>query len=79
MNTIPQIILNLVRCVASRSACGFECGLDIAGANGAGWQSVLVKTGVYTGGQPTHQPTHYAEDVEEAVRWAIDREMKGRH
>ncbi|KAJ7350323.1 HAD hydrolase [Mycena albidolilacea] len=52
---------------------------DIAGANGAGWQSVLVKTGVYTGGQPTHQPTHYAQDVEEAVRWAIDREMKGRH
>ncbi|KAF7375935.1 Fungal-trans domain-containing protein [Mycena sanguinolenta] len=39
---------------------------DIAGANGAGWESVLVKTGVFTGAQPTHQPTYHAEDVEEA-------------
>ncbi|KAI0708176.1 HAD hydrolase [Cerioporus squamosus] len=51
---------------------------DIAGANGAGWPSILVKTGVYeeARGPPTHTPTHIAEDVEEAVRWAIDREMK---
>ncbi|KAI0633736.1 HAD hydrolase [Trametes polyzona] len=50
---------------------------DIAGANGAGWPSILVKTGVYdpAQGEPTHKPTHIAEDVEEAVRWAIEREM----
>ncbi|SJK97772.1 uncharacterized protein ARMOST_01026 [Armillaria ostoyae] len=43
---------------------------DIAGANGAGWPSVLVRTGVYDPihGSPTHKPTHEAEDVEEAVR-----------
>ncbi|KAJ7718008.1 hypothetical protein DFH07DRAFT_860723 [Mycena maculata] len=52
----------------------------IAGANAANWQSVLVGTGVFNGGIPTHQPTHQAEDVEEAVRWAITREMqKGKH
>ena len=51
---------------------------DIAGANAAGWPSVLVKTGVYEPlkGPPTHLPTHYAEDVEEAVRWAIEQEAK---
>ncbi|KAI0744857.1 HAD hydrolase [Earliella scabrosa] len=50
---------------------------DIAGANTAGWPSVLVKTGVYdpARGPPTHTPTYIAEDVEEAVRWAIEREM----
>ena len=50
---------------------------DIAGANAAGWPSVLVKTGVYdpARGPPTHTPTYIAEDVEEAVRWAIEREM----
>ncbi|KAJ7039158.1 HAD-hyrolase-like-domain-containing protein [Mycena alexandri] len=46
---------------------------DIAGANAANWQSVLVKTGVFSGGKPSHEPTHQAEDVEEAVRWAITR------
>ncbi|KAH9894895.1 HAD-like domain-containing protein [Cubamyces lactineus] len=50
---------------------------DIAGANGAGWKSVLVRTGVYdpVHGPPAHTPTYIAEDVEEAVRWAIEREM----
>ena len=51
---------------------------DIAGANAAGWGSVLVKTGVYdpVDGPPTHTPTHIADDVEAAVRWAIERELK---
>ncbi|KAJ8480740.1 hypothetical protein ONZ51_g6464 [Trametes cubensis] len=50
---------------------------DIAGANGAGWESVLVRTGVYdpAQGPPAHTPTYVAEDVEEAVRWAIERSM----
>ena len=54
---------------------------DIAGANVAGWNSILVKTGVYNSSQgtPTHLPTHFAEDVEEAVEWAIERELKLRN
>ncbi|KAL5631444.1 hypothetical protein ACGC1H_007085 [Rhizoctonia solani] len=51
---------------------------DIAGANGAGWESILVHTGVYdptTGVPPTHTPTHQAKDVGEAVRWALHREI----
>ncbi|KAI0344295.1 HAD-superfamily hydrolase [Trametopsis cervina] len=48
---------------------------DIAGANGAGWRSVLVRTGVYdpTEGPPAHEPTFEAADVEEAVTLAIQR------
>ena len=51
--------------------------LDIAGANAAGWSSVLVRTGVYdpSAGPPKHQPTCEAEDVEEAVQWAIKHAM----
>ncbi|KAH8984516.1 HAD hydrolase [Lactarius akahatsu] len=50
---------------------------DIAGANAAGWSSILVRTGVYdpADGPPTHKPTHEAENVEAAVHWAIEREF----
>ena len=50
---------------------------DIAGANAAGWKSILVRSGVYDSrhGPPTHQPTHQTEDVAEAVRWALEQEM----
>ncbi|KAG9084953.1 hypothetical protein FS749_004802 [Ceratobasidium sp. UAMH 11750] len=51
---------------------------DIAGANSAGWESVLVHTGVYnphTGIPPTHTPTHQAGNVAEAVEWALRREI----
>lgn len=50
---------------------------DIAGANAAGWKSILVHTGVYDPrrGTPSHQPTHQAEDVAEAVRWALEQEF----
>ncbi|KAG1742113.1 HAD-like domain-containing protein [Suillus lakei] len=49
---------------------------DIAGANAAGWKSILVHTGVYDPhrGPPSHPPTHQAEDVAEAVRWALEQE-----
>ena len=48
---------------------------DIAGANKAGWNSVLVHTGVYepTEGPPRHTPTFEAENVEEAVKMAIEK------
>ncbi|PPQ98386.1 hypothetical protein CVT24_004065 [Panaeolus cyanescens] len=50
---------------------------DIAGANAASWQSILVKTGVYdvNNGPPTHSPSHLADDVEGAVEWAIRQEF----
>lgn len=51
---------------------------DIAGANAANWSSVLVHTGVFdpSAGPPSHRPTREAPDVEAAVRWAIEKEMK---
>ncbi|KZV71152.1 HAD-superfamily hydrolase [Peniophora sp. CONT] len=50
---------------------------DIAGANGAGWSSVLVRTGVYedTHGPPAHKPTHIADHVLDAVQWAMRKEL----
>lgn len=52
---------------------------DIAGANGAGWNSFLVETGVYdpsTGLPPTHTPTEIVTDVEAAVRRGIEMAFK---
>lgn len=50
---------------------------DIAGANGANWYSILVETGVYdpSHGRPSHPPTHYAKNVEEAVKWALELQL----
>jgi len=52
--------------------------LDIAGANAANWFSILVRTGVYSAdqGPPTHTPHYHAENVGEAVWWAIEREYR---
>lgn len=50
---------------------------DIRGANGykspfgSQWTSILVKTGVYQGGEPNVQPQHIADNVGEAVDWAL--------
>ena len=49
---------------------------DIAGANSFGWQSLLVRTGVYGGGEPAHKPTKIVDNVEEGVLWAIAREAE---
>lgn len=51
---------------------------DIAGANAANWLSILVNTGVFdlAQGPPIHLPTHFAQDVEEAVKWAVAREYR---
>lgn len=48
---------------------------DIWGANMYGWNSILLRTGVYAGGEPAHAPTFIADDVELAVEWAIKREL----
>lgn len=50
---------------------------DIAGANAANWSSILVHTGVYDpalGLPPTNKPTIELQNVEEAVKWAMQRE-----
>lgn len=50
---------------------------DIWGANDYGWESILVRTGVYDGHSvPPHIPTFIADDVEQAVDWAITREIE---
>ncbi|KAK4057079.1 hypothetical protein OIO90_001979 [Microbotryomycetes sp. JL221] len=53
---------------------------DIAGANGFGWDSILVRTGVFKGYKPEeakHVPTVVKEDVLDGVRWALEREGFG--
>lgn len=49
---------------------------DISGAAGYGWESVLVRTGVWSDaqGDPTPAPTLVADNVEEAVASALRRE-----
>ncbi|KAL7423421.1 hypothetical protein Q5752_001001 [Cryptotrichosporon argae] len=51
---------------------------DIAGANAHGWHSILLRTGVYQGGEPAHRPTVICDDVEQGVWWAIEREAARR-
>lgn len=49
---------------------------DIDGANRYGWNSVLLRTGVYAGGEPAKKPTMITDDVELAVEWAWKNELK---
>lgn len=52
---------------------------DIRGANEyqspwkSQWSSVLVRSGVYTGGTPAYTPTVVLDGVWDAVQWALDR------
>jgi ribonucleotide monophosphatase NagD (HAD superfamily) len=50
---------------------------DIAGAVAHGWNSILLRTGVYQGGEPSYPATTIADDVEKGVLWAIERELTG--
>lgn len=53
---------------------------DILGANqykspvGSTWHSILVRSGVYTGGEPVHKPEAVVDDVWDAVRWGMEKE-----
>ncbi|PWN21510.1 HAD-superfamily hydrolase [Microstroma glucosiphilum] len=49
---------------------------DIRGGNDFGWETCLVQTGVYKSsqGQPKYPATMIVQDVEEAVRTALERE-----
>jgi ribonucleotide monophosphatase NagD (HAD superfamily) len=55
---------------------------DIAGGNsyksafGSKWSSILLRTGVYAGGEPAHKPTVIVDDVYDAVQWAIEDAKK---
>jgi len=57
---------------------------DIAGANaykspwGTEWVSVLVKTGVYRNGDDDGGAKAVVDNVEEAVKWAVEREERER-
>ncbi|KAG7007662.1 hypothetical protein G7Y79_00008g023000 [Physcia stellaris] len=52
---------------------------DICGANryrspvGTGWESILVRTGVYKEGKPDYEPKAIVPDVTAAVRWALEK------
>lgn len=68
--------------MCSAARCGLDIDAkDIAGAHAHGWSSILVKTGVFreADGPPVPQPTHIANNVEEGVHWAIDRELRKDH
>ncbi|KAG0017417.1 hypothetical protein BGZ81_010749 [Podila clonocystis] len=54
---------------------------DIAGANGCGWNSLLVRTGVFEGegNHHIHPATAVVDDVEDAVRWIISKEIMKKH
>jgi len=55
---------------------------DILGANqyrsetGSEWLSILVRSGVYNGGEPAHKPRTVVEDVWDAVQWGLRNEGK---
>lgn len=61
-------------------AVGDNPAADIQGANGYGWTSVLVRTGVFTGkgNSPDFPADIVCENVEEAVESIITQEEKHR-
>ena len=50
---------------------------DILGANqyssvvGSAWHSILVRSGVFSGGEPAHSPKAIVDDVWNAVQWGL--------
>jgi len=51
---------------------------DIKGANdyqspqGTEWQSILVRSGVYSDGEPAWKPRVIVDDVWDAVQWGLE-------
>ncbi|KAK5009864.1 hypothetical protein LTR28_013005 [Elasticomyces elasticus] len=64
-------MLRKVYMVGDNPASDIEGGNRYKSPFGSEWSSILVKTGVYTGGEPAAQPTAIVEDVYDAVRWAV--------
>ncbi|KAJ1888898.1 hypothetical protein LPJ81_006231 [Coemansia sp. IMI 209127] len=73
--TVPQL-----RAQRRVYAIGDNPAADIAGANRAGWTSILVRTGVFTGAPGTNDATNPAnkvvDHVGDAVEWIIESEMQ---
>lgn len=57
-------------------AIGDNPASDIDGANGAGWESILVQTGVFKADQGHHPAKHVVHDVKEALQLIM--ELEGR-
>lgn len=57
-----------------RYAIGDNPASDIEGANGAGWESILVQTGVFKADQGHHPAKHIVHDVKEALQLIMDLE-----
>lgn len=74
----PHPWIKATLCLPQQSAVNLPPELttpDIDGANRYGWDSVLVRTGVYPGGEPAKKPAFIADDAELAVDWAWRREL----
>lgn len=56
--------------LGANSYTGLSNGRD----NASIWHSILVRTGVYGGGEPKHQPSVVVNDVWDAVLWGVGRE-----
>jgi len=62
----------------TEASANYAVESDIAGGNsyksafGSKWSSILLRTGVYSGGEPAHKPTVIVDDVYDAVQWAIE-------
>ncbi|KAJ2506285.1 hypothetical protein IWW47_001655 [Coemansia sp. RSA 2052] len=76
---VPDADLAQVRASRRIFAIGDNPAADIAGANGAGWTSVLVRTGIFDGSSGANDATHpahlVADHVEDAVNWIIESEL----
>ncbi|KAJ1805161.1 hypothetical protein LPJ75_005393, partial [Coemansia sp. RSA 2598] len=77
---VPGVDLASMRVGRRIYAVGDNPAADIAGANGAGWTSVLVRTGVFRGppgaNDAANPATAVVDHVEDAVRWILETEAK---
>ncbi|ORX74245.1 HAD hydrolase [Linderina pennispora] len=80
LQAAPNTDLGQVQAKRRVFAIGDNPAADIAGANGAGWTSVLVRTGVFSGPEGSNDPANPAhrvtDHVEEAVKWIIESEAR---
>lgn len=47
---------------------------DYKGPTGSRWHSILVRSGVYSGGEPAYEPDVVVRDVWDAVRYGLRME-----
>ena len=63
--------LNHVYMVGDNPASDIRGAMGYKSPSGVNWHGALVRTGVYTGGELSVQPSVYVEDVWEAVQWGL--------